>query len=348
MEKQEPQYYVSDSTLTRWTQLGLITAEQEPIIRAHLHTEPQAKPSRSFNIATISMYFGGFMILFAYSIFIGIQWEDLSALSQTIISFGTIALLIGSGAVLRAIKSPIAGNLLIFAGTGIVPLLIYCIQNLLGLWPADSYDYVDFYHRIAPLWITIEVVSIISAAVIWRLTRFPLHALLISFWTWFLTMDALRWLTKAESWDWGDGEQIISTLCGIAILLFGVFLQKRGEDKSSFWFYLVGHMIVLCHLSILTLDNQSQLSLVFIATYIGFVVASVWLNRTVFLVFGAIGIYGYVCYLAFDIFDNSLGFTFALASVGFFIVLTAVAYQKFVGPWLNRFFSNTPNNRLMS
>ncbi|MBL8046626.1 MAG: hypothetical protein JNL09_08800, partial [Anaerolineales bacterium] len=68
--------------------------------------------------------------------------------------------------------------------------------------------------------------------------------------------------------------------------------------------------------------------------YVAFVIASVWLQRRVFLVFGAIGCYSYLSYLAFQVFDGSLGFIFTLGSIGLLIVLTAVGYQKYLRPWL--------------
>jgi hypothetical protein len=78
------------------------------------------------------------------------------------------------------------------------------------------------------------------------------------------------------------------------------------------------------------------LGLQFLAIYLGFVVASVWLQARVFLVFGALGCYAYVSKLAFDVFVGSLGFVFGLALVGLLILLSAVGYQRYVQLWLTR------------
>lgn len=63
-------------------------------------------------------------------------------------------------------------------------------------------------------------------------------------------------------------------------------------------------------------------------------IASVWLQRPGFLVFGALGCYGYASYLAFETFSGSTGFPIALAVIGFLIVLTAVLFQRYVRTWL--------------
>ena len=339
MSTYSPSYQLSDRDLDEWVALDLITAAQRERIYTHLQTHGTSQmapppPKRGLDLVTISYYFGGFMILLAYTIFLGIQWESMGAAGQTVTTVFTMSVLVGTGTLLRQRNFTLPGNLLIFAATGIVPLLIYCLQNLFGLWPENSYDYEDFYRRIAPLWLTMELISIAVATAVWWFTRFPLHMLLISFWTWFFSMDFVRWVSDSDSWSWSTEEQLISVLIGMAMLLVGIALQKRDYDRDSFWLYLFGHIIVLGHLSALTLDQEGWLGLIFILVYLAFVVASVWLQRRVFLVFGAMGTYGYLCYLAFDIFDGALGFTFGLAAVGFVIILTAVGFQRYVSDWL--------------
>lgn len=184
-----------------------------------------------------------------------------------------------------------------------------------------------------------ELVSIVIAFWVIVAVRFPLISLLIAFWTWFLSMDLVRWISQSDSWTWSEQEQIVSILIGLAMLILGVALQRRTRQDYSWWFYLFGHLIILGHLSALTLEKEGGLGLIYPIVYLAFVVASVWLQRRVFLVFGAIGCYSYCCYLAFQIFDSALGFVFALASIGLLIVLTAVGFQKFMRPALDQLFS---------
>ena len=120
-------------------------------------------------------------------------------------------------------------------------------------------------------------------------------------------------------------------------------VEKPNAGSNNQWFYLFGHIIVLCHFAALALDDEGILSLLFIIVYLAFVVASVWLQSRLFLVFGALGSYGYLCYLAFEIFDGALGFVFALAFVGLIVVLSAVGYQKYARPWLEDRFNLTPS-----
>lgn len=332
----------------RWIDLGLITPEQALAIRRQLETErpaPSPVPARQeqrqgLNLITVAYYFGGFMILLAYTFFMGMRWESMGNDMRFGLTVATMGLLWAVGTVLRRYGFPTAGGLLIFAGTGLVPLAAFTLADLLGLWPSqptwDNPNYDDYYTTVRPYWIYLEAVSLLAAVIVtWRI-RFPLVTLLIAFWGWYLSMDLARWATQNPFGSFDDTEQIVSIAVGVAMLLVGLFLQRRTREDYSRWFYLFGHLIILGNLGALTYEKEGILSLVFILTYLGFVVASVSLQRPVFLVFGALGCYGYVSYLAFRTFSGAVGFPIAMAFIGLVVVLTAVAYQKYVRAWLEQ------------
>ena len=336
----------SGEDLERWVEQELITPEQFTNIRSYLEAsgsvdeQSQAGPEqrKGLNFISIAYYFGAFMILLAYTFFMGIRWESLGLNGQIGVSFVTIAALLVIGYFLRRNGFQTAGGLLIFAGVGIVPLLIYTIQRALGIWPPgwEMYRYMNFYSYVSATWVPLEIISILVATIaIWRV-RFPLISLPIAFWTWFLSLDLVRWMDKGKYYEYSKPEQAVSTLIGFGMLILGIYLQRKAKKDYSLWFYLFGHIIILSHFSVLTLDNKDTLGLAYIAVYLAFVVASVWLQRRIFLVFGAIGCYGYLSYLAFQVFDGVLGFAYALASMGLLIVLTAVGYQKYARKWLEQ------------
>lgn len=184
--------------IERWVAHGLLMPEQARAIRRFVEggqvalagrdrrplAPPESWEERSgLNLVTIAYYFGSVLILLAYTFFVGLAWEDLGAGSQAAIALGTIGGLWAIGGTLRRFGYAIAGSLLIFAGTGIVPLGIYTLQKLVGLWPDGSNTdaYREFYREVAPAWVTLEVTSIlVTLAVLWRV-RFPLLTLLIAF-----------------------------------------------------------------------------------------------------------------------------------------------------------------------
>jgi hypothetical protein len=345
MSKSEGKFSVAD--LKKWVQEGLISPDQETNIRTYIESsgtvEEQSlnmpEQRKGLNFISLAYYFGSFMILLAYTIFMGLEWETMGFPAQIGVSSGTIAVLWVMGFLLRKSGFEVAGGLLIFAGTGIVPLLITTIQRALGLWPDRNFAYQDFYRVVAQTWIPLELISIaITLIVIWRV-RFPLLTLLIAFWMWFLSMDLTRLITQSDSWSWSDAEQMVSAVMGAGMLILGIFLQRRAKQDYSPWFYLFGHIIIVGFFSSLAVDREGILGLVYFAVYLSFVAASVWLQRRVFLVFGALGCYGYLSYLAFQVFDGEMGFVYALAGIGLMIVLSAVGYQKYARPWLEKQFT---------
>jgi hypothetical protein len=338
--------------LERWREQGLISADQVREISRYAGAEgveetPMSSPSRRarrLDVASIAYYFGGFMILFAYTIFMGIQWEAVGKVGQVLIASMTISLLWGLGALLRRRGYSLGGNMLVFVGTGIVPLWIYTVEHLIGVWPRIGEDYEDFFRDVQPSWVSMELGAIAVAAVVLWKVRFSLIGLLISFWAWYLSMDFARWIFGGSARDWGStAAEATSCVIGLGLIGLGVALQRRLGEDISLWFYLFGHLAVICPFTALALEHKTILGLLaFPAFYAGVVVASVWLQRKVFLVFGAIGIYGYVSYLASEIFHGALGFTFGLALVGLVIIFSAVWYQKSARQSLERFFERHP------
>jgi len=345
MSNTDRKFTVAD--LQKWVEEGLISPEQATSIRSYMESSGSVEEQslglpeqrKGLNFISLAYYFGSFMILLAYTIFMGLEWEALGFPRQIAVSLGTIVVLWGIGFFLQGRGFQGAGGLLIFVGTGIVPLLVGTIQRALGFWPDTEFAYRDFYRVVAQTWVPLELISIaITLIILWRV-RFPLLTLLIAFWMWFLSMDLTRWITQSNSWSWSDVEQIVSAIMGAGMLILGVFLQRRTKQDYSSWFYLFGHLIILSFFSSLTIDREGILGLVYFAVYLSFVVASVWLQRRVFLVFGAFGCYGYLSYLAFQVFDGALGFVFALGGIGLLIVLSAVGYQKYARPWLENQFA---------
>jgi hypothetical protein len=66
---------------------------------------------------------------------------------------------------------------------------------------------------------------------------------------------------------------------------------------------------------------------------------SVFLRRSVYTVFGGIGVASYLGYLAFDIFDDVIVFSFALTAVGVTVMYLGYMYyrhQADLQSWLER------------
>lgn len=317
----------------------MLTTEQIASIRREIESNQTTEPvrrGRKLDLVTIAYYFGAFMVLFAYTVYVGLQWEELGPTGQLVVSAGSLLALCVIGATLRRSGFVLPGSLLIFAGVGITPLVAYSAERVLGIWPIGSLppSYQAYYLVIGPAFVYMELAAIAAAAAAAWLIRFPLLTLLVAFWTWFLSMDLTRLITQSTTWSWNEPEKVVGLAVALVLLGVGIALQMRARRDYSFWLYLFGHLLLIGNLSSLAFEYEGWLGLAYLATYVLIVVASVWLQRRVFLVFGALGVYSYVSYLAFRIFEGTLGFVIACATIGLLLVFGAIAYQRFLGPWL--------------
>jgi hypothetical protein len=380
-----------------WVRLGIVTADQAEAIRRRAPSGArESRSARRVEGLTIAYYAGGITVLLAYTLFMGQQWQRFGPLAQSAIAAFSIATLWSLGFVIRSRASRTGGDLLIFAGAGAMPILVYSLQRLLGLGDVTQtfFGYSRYYTTIAPAWVTMEIVSLAVAVLALVVTRFPLHALLIAHWSWFLSLDGSRLVARSSQWEWSDAQFAIGLTVGLALLALavvmrtraarnysvwfqiygfplvwgnatalagnedlgrvlaaalgaallgaGVYVGARGQLTARAWFFFVGHALMLAQLSSVALRNEGLWGLAFFTTYLAVVVLSVRLQSRIFLVFGALGCYGYVSYLAFKLFADSLGFPFALAITGLLIVLSAVAYERVGRPWLRSRLTSQP------
>lgn len=80
-----------------------------------------------------------------------------------------------------------------------------------------------------------------------------------------------------------------------------------------------------------SMESNSELKRVlYLLLNISLVAIALYLKRTVFLVFGAIGIHLYLGHLAYVVFKDSFLFPFALALLGLSLILITVWTQSYL------------------
>jgi hypothetical protein len=208
------------------------------------------------------------------------------------------------------------------------PLATYGAQRALGLWPqGDPGVYRDYYVWIKASWIYMEITTIAAGLVAIRLRRFPFLMAPVAVALWFMSMDlaplvygaALTWRQR----DW------VSLWFGLGVLLASYFADLRssiGQD-FAFWGYLFGLMAFWGGLSLM--DGSSEASrFLYCLVNVGLIVLSVLLRQRSFIVFGALGVLGYLGSLSMRVFANSLLFPFVLTLMGVTIIWMGVVYQR--------------------
>ena len=111
------------------------------------------------------------------------------------------------------------------------------------------------------------------------------------------------------------------------MLLIAYWLEGKRDLDFSFWGYVFGLLAFTGGLSLM--ESHSEWSKVgYLLIHIALVGISLLLKRKVFVVFGAVGIFGYLSNEAYTHFRNSVAFPFVLSVIGIALIFLAMQYKR--------------------
>ena len=335
----EPQgWWVSLNTLDKAVKLDLITSDQKRDLEklfdssGQLLSRPRHKKNR-FDPALLAYYFGAMIILSALTWLVVSAWEALPGWGLSLIAAGYAA---GFGlAGRRFCRSPdtfIFGGLLITIATSLTPLFVYGIQKSAGLWTGTPPgEYHDFYVWIRSGWFMMELCTIGVILAVMRKVRFSFLAAPLAFTLWFMSMDITPLLfghmTGADTWE---SRRLVSIVFGAGMMICALFTDSRrnsGDPDYGFWLHLFGTVTFWGGLSLL--KNQSEAGkAIYAGINVLLVLASVAFMRRIYLILGALGVYGYLGHLAWRVFKDFILFPPVLVLVGLSVMGSGLLYHK--------------------
>jgi hypothetical protein len=295
---------------------------------------PAPEQRKGLNLVTVAYYFGAMLMISACAWFLGDKWESLGSPGIFITVLIYMLLASSLGWWLRGKGYFVGGGLLITVAVCLVPLLIYTVEDMLGLWPdGDPGAYKNYYPLIHGSWIIMELATIAAAAVALRFVRFGFLTAPMAFSFWFLSMDLAALILGEVNYDW-ETRKWISVVVGLFTLLIGYGLDKKlrrserpDSEDYAFWCYLFGMFAFWGGLT--AMDSGSEVKRALYALMnIGLIGLAVKLRRTTFLIFGALGVHLYLGHLAYRVFKDSFLFPFALALLGLSLILLTVWMQR--------------------
>ncbi len=300
----------------------------------HAESRPATEFRKGFNLVNVLYYFGAMLMISACAWFLGDKWDVLQAKGICAVVVCYMLIAFAAGIIIRRHGYVVAGGLLITVGVSLTPLLVYSIERMSGFWPAgDPGEYKEFYPLIHGSWIVMELATILAAVVALWFVRFGFLTAPMAFCFWFLSMDIAAFILKQNSLDSNAGKWI-SVAVGLFMMLMGFVLERTLHTKENrigdyaFWCYLFGLMAFWGALT--SMDSGSEVTrFLYLLVNVGLVALAIWLTRTVFLVFGGMGIYVYLGHLAWTVFKDSFFFPFVLALFGLILILGTVLGQHY-------------------
>lgn len=305
---------------------GLITTEKADELWNAFSTRKPAKTP--FDLAHVAYYFGALIVISAMGWFMTLGWERFGGGGILLIScIYAACFILGGWRLWFKENLRVPGGLLFTLAVWMTPLAVYGLERMLGFWPlSDPGTYRDFHVWIKGSWILMELGTVLTGLIALRLVRFPFLTFPVAFALWYMSMDLTPIVMRSDHFTW-EQRLWVSVIFGAAVLICAYIVDRRSEEDYAFWLYLFGMLAFWGGLSLM--ESGSQLKkFLYCLINLGLILLSVLLDRKVFIVFGALGVFGYLSYLSWDVFEHSFMFPIVLTLIGLVIIYLGIKYQK--------------------
>lgn len=295
----------------------------------------QALRGPSFSFINTLYYLGGMVAIGAMTLFMTLGWQAFGAWGLLAISLGYLVACLKVADHLKTHQLPIPAGILATLAVCLVPLIVWCAQQGLGLWPpGGSQSYSAYHTQINWRWLTLEFATLAAGVVmLWRY-RLPFMVMPVAVTVWYMSMDVANALMQNQGFDWKFTRDV-SMLFGLATCAIAVWVDlrcRRAHEPSwrqdyAFWLYLFGAIMFWSGLSLR--DSSNELAkFLYVLVNVFLVLLGAAIGRRVFTVLGALGVAGYLGYLSHRVFQDSLMFPFALTLLGLAVVALGVWWQR--------------------
>ena len=309
---------------------GILTADQADRLAVFLAGQAGGSGSQPrFSFVHVLYYLGGMIAIGAMTLFMTLGWNALGGWGgfATAILYLALALLLTHW-FLEQKHLQVPAGIMATLAVAMVPLAIFSAQMALGYWGADK-PYRDYHLYIDWRWMLMELGTLaIGAILLWRY-RFPFMLMPIAVTLWYMSMDLAPFIAGGvPRADW-ELRKLVSLFFGLAmtLLAFWVDLRSRFSRDYAFWLYLFGVLAFWGGLS--SMNSGSEWGkLAYCGINVLMILIGAVLGRRVFAVFGGLGVAGYLGYVSWRVFRDSLVFPFALSALGLGIIWLGVLWQR--------------------
>lgn len=315
---------INSSDLRAAAERGVISAPQAEALWRFLREQGRDQPA--FQFSHLLYYLGGTMAIGAMTLFVTLGWELLGGWGILLVSLLYIVLALALTEYLLQRRLRIPAGLTAALAVALVPLAAYGLQKGLGFWPDDAV-YQDYHDFISWRWILMELATLAAACIVFARYRLPFLLMPVAVTLWYMSMDLVPFLFDWQlTWELRRDFSLWFGL-GMLVLAFLVDLRLGRRPDYGFWLYLFGMLAFWCGLSLRESDSELA-KFVYCLLNIGLLLIGTALRRRVFVVFGGLGVAGYLGYLANEVFADSLWFPVILSFIGLAVIGLGILWQR--------------------
>lgn len=327
VNKEDLQWAVTQGLISEEQADALWTALSSRVSDRQVQTLLPDRPQ--FDFANVAFYFGALIVISAMTWFMNLAWESFGGSGIFLLSsiYAFCFVLAALNLWFRQ-NMKVPGGLLFTMAVCMTPLAVYGLQRWTGFWAqGDPGMYRDYYIWVKGSWFLMELGTIISGLVALKFIRFPFLTAPIAFSLYFMSMDVTPLLFGATEFT-GNERRLVSLWFGIGCIIVAYLVDirtRRRDGDFAFWLYLFG--LLPFWFSIAFDYHRFTYCLI----NLGLILLSVLLKRKVLIVFGSLGVFGYLSYLAYSVFQNAVLFPFALTAIGIAVIYLGFLYQRHSG-----------------
>jgi hypothetical protein len=305
----------------------IVSGEQADRLWETLAIRASTRPR--FDAAHVAYYGGAVIVLAAMGWLLTTAWDALDGIGVMLIAaaYGAAFWRAGDSLWSKGLTTP--GGLLFTLAVWMVPLAIYGLERATGMWPqGDPGRYREYYTYVKGSWTLMEVGTIAAGCLaVWR-RPFPFITFPIAVALWFMSMDLTPMLFGKDEYTWEE-RKWVSLWFGLAMMLAAYWADLRAHVRQdfSFWGYLFGILAFWGGLSLMNGDSEMS-KFLYALINATLIVISVLLRQRVFIIFGGLGVLGYLGHLSYRVFSDSVLFPVVLTMTGIGIIYLGVLYQR--------------------
>ncbi|MBK8247932.1 MAG: hypothetical protein IPK85_11115 [Gemmatimonadetes bacterium] len=317
--------------LDRGVARGVITAAQRDALRElGSGSHAPAEVTVAFSGVTVAYGLGALLVLFAAGWFLVSRWASLGhwGVLAAVTAYGVM--LWGGGHVLERRGFPRAGQLAVALAIGLVPVATWAILHLAGEWPERGDPLALYLPYAASRGLILDLTTLLVALLAWRSRAFPLLMVPIAvalWWTWF-HLGQLVAFDRERAWF----DQWLMLAAGLALLAGADAMdrwQRRrapGDDYAAPLWITAVFAFSFAFLVIWMDSRAAKHTMAPVA--LGLIALALRTRRRAALVVGIAGVFGYLAWLASDVFEDTALFPVALAGLGIGLIFTTVWLQR--------------------
>lgn len=308
---------------------GFLTPEQAEELWQALHNRVQNRPK--YDLASIA-YAVGIAIVIASMIWLmSAVWYPFGGAGIFITAVFYAACFVVAAFVLwHKQNRRVLGSLLVMLAVCLTPIAVYGLQMWAGVWPQnEAGNYQEYYLWVKNSWFVIELTTILIAFCSLKIIPLPLLTVPIILCLWLMAIDLTPLLLGQIDLTW-EQQLLVCLWFGLTcvVVAYGIDLRdKKNGPDYAFWFYFFGLLSFWSGITLMGGEDQLQ-QFLYCLINLGLIVLSALLKRKVFLLFGGVGVLGYVYQIAYSFFKNTVFFPIALSMFGFIILGLGIAISQ--------------------